>query len=31
MRAQNIVIFEIKNFLDFKFKTFESLLGDIQR
>jgi|GEM_PF-4549851 len=31
MRAQNIMIFEIKNFLDFKFKTFESLLGDIQR
>jgi hypothetical protein len=31
MRALNIMIFEIKNFLDFKFKTFDSLIGEIQR
>jgi len=31
MRALNILIFEIKNFLDFKLKTFESLIGEIQR
>ena len=31
MRALNTMIFEIENFLDFKFKTFDSLIGEIQR
>ena len=31
MRAQNILIFEIKNFLDFNLKIFDSLIGEIQR
>jgi hypothetical protein len=31
MRALYTMIIEIENFLDFKFKTFDSLIGEIQR